>query len=99
MNRIELILFRPGIRERLVFSHKSYMMTGLFSASFCQHTHFHWPLSDNDILYFDPNLQQYRISLLFESYAFDLSNWTLDDPFFSSFPECKDDVSMGTNSC
>ncbi|KUJ07681.1 uncharacterized protein LY89DRAFT_691433 [Mollisia scopiformis] len=82
----------PGLRDRLVFSHKHYTSTGDFSAAFCENLHFHWPFSDDDILIFDEEIQDYKFSPLFEKYAFDLKNWTMDDDFFEKFGEMRYDI-------
>lgn len=85
-------LIWPGLRDRLVFSHKRYTATGDFSAAFCKYLHFHWPFSDEDILLFDEGDKAWGISRLFEQYAFELRNWTMDEAFFEKYPEMKHDI-------
>jgi Domain of unknown function (DUF3425) len=85
-------VYRPGLRDRLVFSYKRYISTGDFSAAFIKNCHFHWPFSDDEISVFDPALQKHRISPLFEEFAFDLKNWTMDEEFFDKFVEMRHDM-------
>lgn len=85
-------LIWPGLRDRLVFSHKRYTSTGDFSAAFCENLHFNWPFSDDEILLFDQVSQTYRISPLFEEYAFDMKNWTMNEGFFEKYVEMKHDI-------
>lgn len=84
--------YRPGLRDRLVFSHKHYTSTGDFSAAFCQYLHFNWPFSDDDILILDAETGRHKLSPLFEKYAFDLKNWTMNEGFFEKFIEMKYDI-------
>jgi hypothetical protein len=90
-------LIWPGLRDRLVFSHKRYTKTGDFSAAFCEYLRFHWPFSDDDILVFDQVTQSYVISPLFEQYAFELNNWTMDEGFFEKYGEMKYDIPCSTS--
>lgn len=83
---------RPGLRDRLVFSHRRYTLTGDFSAAFCEHMNFNWPFPDDQILLFDRLSQTYRISPLFEEYAFDMKNWTMDEAFFEKYMEMRHDI-------
>ncbi len=83
---------RPGLRDRLVFSHKHYTSTGDFSAAFCENLHFNWPFSDDEILILDSETQRYKLSALFEEYACDLKNWTMNEGFFEKFVEMKYDI-------
>ncbi|CZR69176.1 uncharacterized protein PAC_19076 [Phialocephala subalpina] len=85
-------LIWPGLRDRLVFSHKHYTSTGDFSAAFCQYLHFHWPFSDDEILIFDRETKAHKLNPLFEKYSFDLKNWTMDEGFFEKFVEMKYDI-------
>ena len=75
-----------------MFSHKRYTSTGKFSRAFCDYLHFHWPFSDDDILVFDNTSQSCKISPVFEEYAFDLKNWTMDEGFFETFMEMRHDI-------
>ncbi|KAE8442652.1 hypothetical protein EG329_003009 [Mollisiaceae sp. DMI_Dod_QoI] len=85
-------LIWPGLRDRLVFSHKHYTSTGDFSAAFCENLHFNWPFSDDEILILDSETQRYKLSALFEEYACDLKNWTMNEGFFEKFVEMKYDI-------
>jgi hypothetical protein len=90
-------LIWPGLRDRLVFSHKHYTSTGDFSAAFCENLHFNWPYPDDQILLFDQISQTYRISPLFEQYAFDMKNWTMDEAFFEKYMEMRHDIPCSNN--
>jgi hypothetical protein len=83
---------RPGLRDRLVFSHKRYTITGDFSAAFCENLHFHWPFSNDEIMIFDPASQTFMLSPLFQEYAFDLKNWTMKEGFFEKYREMRYDI-------
>jgi hypothetical protein len=88
---------RPGLRNRLVFSHEAYT-TGApgaqFSAAFCENIHFHWPFPDQDIMEFDQVTKTYHLSSVFEMYASNVDNWTMDAGWFKLYPEMRDDIPM-----
>jgi hypothetical protein len=83
---------RPGLRDRLVFTHERYTSNGDFSRAFCACLRFFWPFGDDDILTFDPVSQTYKLSPLFEKYASDAKNWTMNEAFFVNYPEMSDDI-------
>ena len=76
----------------MVFSHKRYTSTGDFSASYVSNVRFHWPFSDNQIFTFDAENKVYRLSALFEKYASELNNWTMDEAFFETYAEMRHDI-------
>ncbi|KIW35299.1 uncharacterized protein PV07_02002 [Cladophialophora immunda] len=87
----------PGLRDRLVFNHDRYSRTGHFSAAYCSYVRFCWPFPDNYILARDTS-NNYKVSQLFEKYAYDVNNWTVDERFFTSLPELRVDVPCSTET-
>ncbi|KAN0098919.1 protein of unknown function (DUF3425) domain containing protein [Hyaloscypha variabilis] len=87
---IEFLVW-PGLRERLVFNHQRYSRAGELGPALCAYSHFHWPFPDEKIVTYDQT-NDWKISELFQSYAFKIENWSMDKEFFQRFPEMKNDI-------
>lgn len=79
-------IYRPALRERLVFHHKCYS-DGALSRAYTSHIRFHWPFPDALIMANDC-----KLSDLFEHYAFDINNWAMEEEFFTELAEMREDI-------
>ncbi|RFU25260.1 hypothetical protein B7463_g11083, partial [Scytalidium lignicola] len=87
---IEFLIW-PALRERLVFHHQRYS-DGTFSRAYSLYLRFHWPFPDSYILVKYPDCNCYRVSELFERYAFDVKNWAMTEEFFQEMEEMRLDI-------
>ena len=81
------------MRDRMVFEHAKYSISGAFSKAYVDNFTFSWPYSDEHIFSFELIGQgRYRLSDVFLQYVYDYRNWSMMPDFFAAFPEMKYDV-------